>query len=199
LDIVFSLIGLTVLSPIFIIVTVLLFFTNKGKPFFFQERPGKDEKIFKLCKFKSMNDKKDAKGVLLPDRERLTSTGKFIRQTSIDELPQLYNVLKGDMSLIGPRPLLVEYLPYYTDNEKIRHQIRPGITGLAQVNGRNQIEWDERFKIDVLYVKNLSFCMDMNIFIKTITHGLNGKNISVDNMGNLDNIRKNMNCNGTHN
>jgi lipopolysaccharide/colanic/teichoic acid biosynthesis glycosyltransferase len=190
LDIVLSLFGLVILSPVFIIVTVLLFFSNKGKPFFSQERPGKDEKTFKLCKFKSMNDKKDANGILLPDAERLTSIGKFIRQTSVDELPQLYNILKGDMSLIGPRPLLVEYLPYYTDSEKIRHKVRPGITGYAQVNGRNRIEWDERLRMDVLYVKNLSFYMDMSIFIKTIAHVLNGKDISINNIDNLDNVRK---------
>jgi len=140
--------GLLLLSPIFIIVMIGLAFANQGKPFFFQARPGKGERVFKIIKFKSMNDKKDANGNLLSDAERLTPVGAFVRKTSLDEIPQLINILKGDMSLIGPRPLLVAYLPFYTDREKLRHTVRPGITGLAQVNGRNTINWDERLALD---------------------------------------------------
>src|SRR5690606_39145340 len=134
-----SLLGLVLLSPIFTIVTIGLYFANQGKPFFFQIRPGKEERLFKIIKFKTMNDKKDAEGNLLPDAERLTKTGSFVRKTSLDEIPQLLNVLKGDMSLIGPRPLLIQYLPLYNETQKRRHEVRPGITGWAQVNGRNAI------------------------------------------------------------
>jgi undecaprenyl phosphate N,N'-diacetylbacillosamine 1-phosphate transferase len=167
-DVVFSSIGLIILTPIFIIVIVGLFFANNGKPFFFQLRPGKDEKIFKIIKFKTMNDKKDKNGNLLSDSERLTKIGSFIRKTSLDEIPQLLNVLKGEMSLIGPRPLLVNYLPFYTEREKFRHSIRPGITGWAQVNGRNMINWDKRLKLDVQYVERCSIILDLKILILTI-------------------------------
>lgn len=148
------------------LVTIVLYFANDGAgAFFFQLRPGKDGRVFKLIKFKSMNDKKDKHGNLLFDTERLTSVGKFIRKTSIDELPQLINVLKGDMALIGPRPLLMEYYPYYTKREQLRHTVRPGITGYAQVNGRNKLtNWDERLEMDVHYVENLSFYLDLRIF-----------------------------------
>ena len=146
IDFLAALVGLLLLSPIFIVVTIALYFANQGKPFFFQERPGRDEKIFKIIKFKSMNDKRDKDGKLLPDAERLTKVGGFVRKTSLDEIPQLINVLKGDMSLIGPRPLLVSYLELYDDFEKQRHLVRPGITGWAQVNGRNAISWGEKFK-----------------------------------------------------
>src|SRR5690606_34358869 len=171
--------GLLILSPIFILVTIALYFANQGKPFFFQARPGKDERIFKIIKFKSMNDKTDANGNLLPDVERLTPMGAFVRKTSLDEIPQLINVLKGDMSLIGPRPLLVRYLPYYTEREKLRHTVRPGITGWAQVNGRNTINWDERLELDVQYVENLSFTKDLTIILKTIQNVISRKDIVV--------------------
>src|SRR5699024_7695360 len=160
--------GLLILSPIFIIVMVALFIANQGKPFFFQERPGKDARIFKIIKFKSMNDKKDANGNLLPDGDRLTKVGSFVRKTSLDEIPQLLNVLKGDMSLIGPRPLLIQYLPLYNETQKKRHNVRPGITGWAQVNGRNAISWQQKFEYDVWYVDNLSFLLDIKILFLTI-------------------------------
>ncbi|AXP82447.1 Undecaprenyl phosphate N-2CN'-diacetylbacillosamine 1-phosphate transferase [Mariniflexile rhizosphaerae] len=179
-DLVISIIMLTVLSPILIIATILLFFANNGKPFFFQKRPGKNEKIFNIIKFKTMTDKKDANGKLLPDSQRLTTIGKFVRKASIDEIPQLFNVLKGDMSIIGPRPLLPEYLPYYTTIEKIRHQVRPGITGLAQVNGRNYLEWNPRLKLDVEYVENVSLKLDFNILMKTVYKVLASKDIATD-------------------
>jgi lipopolysaccharide/colanic/teichoic acid biosynthesis glycosyltransferase len=179
-DLLISIIMLTVLSPIIIISTILLFFANNGKPFFFQKRPGKNEKIFNIIKFKTMTDKKDANGKLLPDAERLTTIGKFVRKASIDEIPQLFNVLKGDMSIIGPRPLLPEYLPYYTPTEKIRHQVRPGITGLAQVNGRNFLEWDPRLKLDVEYVENISLKLDAHILMKTVYKVLASKDIATD-------------------
>ncbi len=167
IDFLIALIALLLLSPIFFIVLILLAMYNAGKPFFFQERPGKNEKIFKVIKFKTMNDKKDSNGELLPDSVRLTKVGKFVRKTSLDEIPQLLNVLKGDMSLIGPRPLLVEYLPRYNDEQKRRHNVRPGITGLAQVNGRNAISWKRKFEYDVEYVDNLSFFLDVKIFFMT--------------------------------
>ena len=167
LDYSIALIAIIILLPIIIITTILLYIANSGKPFFFQTRPGKNEKLFNIIKFKTMNDKKDKNGQLLPDTYRLTAIGKLIRKTSIDELPQLFNILKGDMSLIGPRPLLVQYLPYYTTTEKKRHTVKPGITGLAQVNGRNQISWDVKLKFDVDYVENLTFKTDLNILIKT--------------------------------
>ena len=143
-------------------------FTNQGKPFFIQRRPGKNEKIFKLIKFKTMNDRKGKDGELLPDSDRLTRLGKFIRKTSLDEIPQLYNVLKGEMSLIGPRPLRVHYLTLYDDIQKKRHNVKPGITGWAQVNGRNSISWSNKFKLDIYYVKNISFMLDIKIFFLTI-------------------------------
>lgn len=160
--------GLLLISPVFIVVMIGLYFANQGKPFFFQARPGKDEKRFKIIKFKSMNDKKDKAGNLLSDTERMTKVGAFVRKTSLDELPQLINVLKGDMSLIGPRPLLVQYLPLYNDHQKRRHQVRPGITGWAQVNGRNAISWQQKFQYDVEYVDNLSFKMDLKILFLTL-------------------------------
>ncbi len=160
--------GLLLLSPIFIIVTIGLYFVNQGKPFFFQSRPGKNERIFKIVKFKTMNDKKDAEGNLLPDAERLTKIGSFVRKTSLDEIPQLINVLKGDMSLIGPRPLLPQYLSLYNEVQKRRHEVRPGITGWAQVNGRNAISWKQKFEYDVWYVDNLSFFLDIKILFLTI-------------------------------
>lgn len=163
-----ALLGFMLLSPIFLVVTLGLFFANRGKPFFFQERPGKDERIFKIVKFKTMNDKKDKNGDLLPDAERLTKIGSFVRKTSLDEIPQLINVLKGDMSLIGPRPLRTYYLPLYNEEQKRRHEVRPGITGWAQVNGRNAISWTKKFELDVYYVNNISFLLDIKIFFLTI-------------------------------
>ncbi len=163
-----ALIALLLLSPVFIIITIFLYFANQGKPFFYQERPGKNGKIFKIIKYKSMNDKKDESGKLLPDFERLTTVGKFVRKYSLDEIPQLLNVLKGDMSIVGPRPLLVSYLPLYNENQRKRHNVKPGITGLAQVNGRNALSWEQKFKYDVKYVENISFMLDVKILLKTV-------------------------------
>lgn len=193
-DFVISIVGLFILFPIFIIITIMLFIANNGKPFFFQLRPGKDEKIFKIIKFKTMNDKKDSDGNLLPDSKRLTAVGKFVRKTSLDEIPQLINVLKGDMSLIGPRPLLIKYLKYYKEQERVRHTIRPGITGLAQVTGRNLMQWDERLALDVKYVNDISFTNDCKIIVETIKNVIFSKNIVIDPesvMKNLDDERKN--------
>lgn len=178
LDVVFSFLGLLLLSPVFILVTIGLFFANNGKPFFVQSRPGKNGVIFKIIKFKTMNDKKGADGNLLSDAERLTPIGKMVRKTSLDEVPQLLNVLKGDMSLIGPRPLLVQYLTLYNDTQKQRHNVRPGITGWAQVNGRNAISWQQKFEYDVWYVTNISLKLDIIIFFKTIQKVFKGEGIS---------------------
>lgn len=167
LDFLLSLLALLMLSPIIILLTILLTISNSGNPFFTQIRPGKNARPFRLIKFKTMNDKKDANGNLFPDAERLTAIGKFIRKTSLDELPQLINVLKGDMSLIGPRPLLMEYLPLYSREQARRHEVRPGITGWAQVNGRNALSWEQKFKYDVYYVDNCSFALDLKVLIKT--------------------------------
>jgi len=168
IDFTLSCIGVLFLSPIIGVLIILLAFANRGKPFFFQSRPGKNGKVFKIVKFKSMNDKKDQKGELLPFDQRITKTGKLIRKYSLDEIPQLFNVIKGDMSLIGPRPLLVKYLPLYNDFQKKRHDVRPGITGWAQINGRNAISWNEKFKLDVWYTENLSFKLDIKIILMTI-------------------------------
>ncbi len=168
-DIVIASVGLIVLSPLFLILWIWLSIANKGAgAFFLQERPGKDEKIFKVIKFKTMNDRRDENGNLLPDSERLTTIGRWIRSLSLDEIPQLINVLKGDMSLIGPRPLLVQYLPLYDEVQRRRHEVRPGITGWAQVNGRNAISWQEKFEHDVWYVDHLSLSLDIKILLKTI-------------------------------
>lgn len=168
IDFLCALIGLIILSPVFILVTISLSLANSGKPFFFQRRPGKNGRPFSIVKFKTMTDAKDTSGNLLQDVERLTVIGSFIRKTSLDEIPQLINVLKGDMSLIGPRPLLVQYLPLYDDFQKRRHDARPGITGWAQVNGRNTISWKEKFEYDVWYVDNISFLLDLKILYLTI-------------------------------
>lgn len=165
-------------SPVLITVALLLFILNRGSIFFVQERPGLNEKGFKLIKFKSMMDWRDVNGNLLPDNIRLTSFGKLIRRYSIDELPQLINVLKGDMSLIGPRPLLFKYLPLYTDEQRKRHQVRPGITGWAQVNGRNSISWTRKFALDVYYVENLSLWMDVRIVFLTIKKVFNTEGVN---------------------
>lgn len=180
LDFVFALLLLILLSPLLLVVTFWLHFAHKGAgAFFTQERPGKDEKIFKLYKFKSMTDERDVEGSLLPDAERITRAGRFVRSTSIDELPQLWNVLKGDMSFIGPRPLLVRYLPYYTEREHRRHDVRPGITGLSQVSGRNNLKWDERLEMDVRYVEEICFMLDFRIAIDTIKKVFRQENIVV--------------------
>lgn len=178
IDFVLALIALVLLSPIFLVVTMCLFIVNKGKPFFLQERPGKGERIFRIIKFKSMNDDKDASGILLPDADRLTGVGSFVRRTSLDELPQLINVLLGDMSLIGPRPLRTYYLPLYSDRQKRRHHVRPGITGWAQVNGRNAISWTRKFEYDVWYVDNVSFSLDIKIIFLTIMKVLKRDGVS---------------------
>lgn len=180
LDILISGMALILLSPVFLTVAVLVR-VKLGSPIIFhQKRPGKDEKIFTLCKFRTMTDAKDEKGNLLPDEVRLTSFGKLLRATSLDELPELWNILKGDMSLVGPRPLLVEYLPYYRREEKLRHSVRPGLTGYAQVNGRNFLGWDHRLEKDVFYVKNLSFLLDLKILIKTVMVVVKKEDVSVD-------------------
>lgn len=167
-----------VLLPLFLFTTVLLMIANGGNPFFTQLRPGKDERIFRIIKLKTMNDEKDMNGKLLSDSERLTFVGKSIRKTSLDEIPQLLNVIKGDMSLIGPRPLLVEYLSLYSDNQKRRHKVRPGITGWAQVNGRNAISWQQKFEYDVWYVDHCSFLLDVKIFFLTILKVFKSEGIS---------------------
>lgn len=177
-----SLIALICISPILIVVTIWLHFANKGAgAFFFQERPGKDGKIFKVIKFKTMTDERDASGNLLSDADRLTKVGKFVRSTSIDELPQLINVLKGDMALIGPRPLLVHYLPLYSKEQMRRHDVRPGISGWAQCHGRNQISWTEKFKLDVWYVDHLSLLTDLKVIFITIKKVLFREDINSDN------------------
>jgi len=162
-DFVLSISGFLLLSPLVIVITLLLCFANKGKPFFFQVRPGKNSKLFKIIKFKTMNDNKGIDGGLLPDKERLTKVGLFVRKTSLDEIPQLLNVIIGDMSLVGPRPLLPEYLPLYNKSQLTRHSVKPGITGWAQVNGRNAISWESKFNLDVWYTNHLSFYLDLKI------------------------------------
>lgn len=178
IDFVVSLVAFLVLSPLFLVITGALFIANDGKPFFFQARPGRRERIFKVIKFKTMNDRRDQHGALLPDADRLTSFGRFVRRTSLDEIPQLLNVIKGDMSLIGPRPLLVDYLPLYNDRQKRRHEIRPGITGWAQVNGRNAIGWDQKFDLDVWYVDHYNFKLDCKIVWMTIAKVAKAEGIS---------------------
>lgn len=167
-DFILSLTGFIILSPLFVVITIFLFFANSGKPFFTQPRPGKNAHIFKVIKFKTMNDKKDKNGNLLSDSERLTRIGEIVRKTSLDEIPQLLNVIKGDMSLIGPRPLLVEYLPLYNEEQARRHEVRPGITGWAQINGRNAISWKQKFEYDIWYVDHISLPLDIKIFKMTI-------------------------------
>lgn len=179
IDFSIALVFLLISCPMFLIIIVWLYFANKGAVFFLQERPGKDEKLFKVIKFKSMTDERDKDGNLLPDSSRLTRVGAFIRKTSIDELPQFINVLKGDMSIIGPRPLLPEYLPYYTSREQLRHSVRPGITGWAQVNGRNNLTWDQKLSLDVDYVENISFLIDLKVVYITIKNVLSSKDVVI--------------------
>jgi lipopolysaccharide/colanic/teichoic acid biosynthesis glycosyltransferase len=175
-----SLLGLVILSPIILVLTLLLFYINKGFPFFYQRRPGKKGKIFKIIKFKTMTDEVDENGNLLPDFKRMTKVGNFVRKCSLDEIPQLFSVLKGDMSIIGPRPLLEEYLPLYSEEQLKRHNVRPGITGWAQVNGRNSIDWNDKFKLDVYYVENLSFFLDLKILFMTVIKVFKSEGVNSD-------------------
>ena len=189
-----SLIALICIGWFLILVAVFLHFANKGAgAFFLQERPGKGEKLFKIIKFKTMTDERDAEGNLLPDKDRITKVGAIVRKLSIDELPQLINVLKGDMAFIGPRPLLPEYLPYYSEEEKLRHTVRPGMSGWAQVNGRNNLSWDEKLALDVYYVKHLTLGMDLKVIGKTIVNVLEHKDVNVVpglRLGKLSDVRK---------
>lgn len=186
--------ALLVLSVPLVVVTTWLHFANKGAgAFFLQERPGKGGKIFKIYKFKSMTDERDSNGKLLPDAKRLTAAGRFVRKTSIDELPQLWNVLKGDMSLIGPRPLLIRYLPYYTEREQLRHSVRPGITGYAQAHGRNNLSWNEKLELDVKYVESISFIGDCKIVFRTIKNVFASKDIEVAPHGNFLDVERSIN------
>lgn len=191
IDLCIALAALLLISPILLSIMLLLLFFNQGKPFFLQRRPGKDGRIFTIIKFKTMNDKKDYLGNLLPDNQRLTKVGSFVRKTSIDELPQLLNVLKGDMSLVGPRPLLPEYLHLYDDFQRKRHNVKPGITGWAQVNGRNAIGWDRKFELDVWYAENVSFILDVRIVLKTIVKVLLRKGISASVLINMEPFKGN--------
>nr|WP_293300146.1 sugar transferase [Allomuricauda sp.] len=194
LDLVLSIFGFILLFPVFLFIWFILLFVNQGKPFFLQPRPGKNEAIFSIIKFKTMKDTKDGNGKLLPDELRVTKFGTFLRKSSLDEIPQLISIIKGDMSLIGPRPLRVRYLPYYTEAEKIRHTVRPGITGLAQISGRNLLDWDKRLQKDIEYVNNLSFILDMQIFVKTAIKVLFRKDVALDSesgMIDFDVLRKN--------
>lgn len=193
IDFSLSLIALVVLSPLLLLLIVLGTVFMKGNPFFVQKRPGKNERIISLLKFRTMTNEKDKDGKLLPDEIRLVSYGKFLRSTSLDELPSLINILIGDLSIIGPRPLLIEYLPWYTETEKHRHDVRPGLTGWAQVNGRNTVNWDRRFELDVEYVNNISFRFDLKIFLMTIQKVIKRSDIAEDTRiveGNFADIRK---------
>lgn len=189
IDFVLSLGAFVVLSPVLLVLTVIGAIKMKGNPFFTQERPGKDEKIFKLIKFRSMTCEKDKNGNLLPDEKRLTKYGKFIRSTSLDELPELINIIKGDMSIVGPRPLLVKYLPLYNEEQKHRHDVRPGLTGLAQVNGRNAVSWEEKFRLDVEYVKNVTFLGDIKIIIDTVKVVFNRSGINSETSATMEEFR----------
>ncbi len=193
IDFLVALIIFLVLSPVFVLVVILLAIANAGKPFFVQRRPGKNGRIFKVVKFKTMNDRKDRDGHLLPDAQRLTGIGSFIRKTSLDELPQLLNVIKGDMSLIGPRPLLEEYLTLYDNNQMKRHDVLPGITGWAQVNGRNAISWKQKFEYDLWYVNNISFALDLKIFFLTIRNIVRSEGISSETSATMEKFKGNTN------
>jgi len=198
LDFLIALIGLIILCPVYLVIILILFFANKGAGIFFtQTRPGKHARLFKIFKFKTMSDARDADGKLLHDKYRITRFGKFLRATSLDELPQLFNVLKGDMSLVGPRPLLPKYLPLYNANQARRHEVRPGITGWTQVNGRNSISWAQKFEMDVWYVENISFMLDMKILWMTLINVIRREGISAEGyvtgvpfFGNTSNLTK---------
>ncbi|MDR0413312.1 MAG: sugar transferase [Dysgonamonadaceae bacterium] len=179
IDFVSALMGLILLSPVLVVLIFVLSMVNKGNPFFFQQRPGKGGRLFTIVKFKTMNDKKDESGNLLPDMQRVTKAGNFIRKYSLDELPNLWNILSGNMSLIGPRPLLKEYLPLYSPEQAKRHDICPGVTGWAQVNGRNAISWEQKFKLDSWYVENISLALDLKIFFLTLTKVFQTKNVNM--------------------
>lgn len=193
LDAALSFCALTVLSPVLLVLTVLGAIMMKGNPFFTQLRPGKDEKIFRLIKFRTMTCEKDKEGKLLPDEQRLNKYGKILRATSLDELPELINIFIGNMSIVGPRPLLVSYLPYYNEEEKHRHDVRPGLTGLAQVNGRNNLTWEQKFAYDLEYVRNISFAMDVKVIFTTVVKVLKRSDVQTDtqcNEGNFAELRK---------
>ncbi|WP_312195438.1 sugar transferase [Epilithonimonas vandammei] len=192
-DYTFSFLLILILSPLLLLLIILLYFFNQKNVFFFQSRPGKNERIFRIIKFKTMTDEKDQNGNLLPDEKRLTKMGKFVRKTSLDELPQLFNVLKGDMSFIGPRPLLVSYLKLYNTEQKKRHNIKPGITGWAQVNGRNAITWEQKFIFDVFYVNNVSFTLDLKIFLLTIKKVLKSEGINTIGVATTESFKGNDN------
>lgn len=185
-DLFTAIIGFIFLLPFFILITFFLTIANNGKPFFKQKRPGKNGKIFTIIKFKTMNDKKDTTGKLLPDAERLTKVGSFVRKTSLDEIPQLLNVIKGEMSIIGPRPLLTNYIHLYNDFQNRRHEVKPGITGLAQINGRNAISWDEKFAYDVKYVETISFIVDVKILFKTVLKVIKSDGINAENAATIE-------------
>lgn len=189
LDILLSAMALTVLSPVIAVLIVLGAIMMKGNPFFTQLRPGKDEKIFRLIKLRTMTCETDADGNLLPDAQRLNGYGKFLRSTSLDELPELVNILKGDMSIVGPRPLLVKYLPLYNEEQRHRHDIRPGLTGYAQVNGRNAITWEEKFRLDVEYVRNVTFLMDVKIILQTVGKIFKREGISSETSATMEEFR----------
>jgi lipopolysaccharide/colanic/teichoic acid biosynthesis glycosyltransferase len=191
LDKLVALMILIILAPVFLVSFVLLAFANDGKPFFLQLRPGKNVKLFKIIKFKTMNDKKDVHGNLLPDNQRLTKVGKFLRKTSMDELPQLINVIKGDMSMVGPRPLLPEYIALYTPEQAKRHKVKPGITGWAQVNGRNAISWKEKFQLDVWYVEHQSFVLDLKILLMTLSKVIKSDGINSEGKVTTSNFKGN--------
>ena len=191
-DLLCSVTGFIVLLPVFLLVILLLFIFNQGNVFFFQTRPGKNRRLFKVIKFKTMNDRKDSRGNLLPDAERLTGIGKFVRKTSLDEIPQLLNVIKGDMSLVGPRPLLVAYLPLYNERQARRHEVTPGITGWAQVNGRNAISWEQKFEYDLWYVEHLSFFTDIKILWTTFSKVFKSEGINSDTSATMEMFRGNV-------
>ena len=199
LDFILSLIALICLSPVLLIVSILVR-TKLGSPIIFkQQRPGKNEKIFTLYKFRTMTDEKDENGKLLPDSQRLTKFGKFLRSTSLDELPELINIIKGDMAIVGPRPLLVQYLPYYTEEEKHRHDVRPGLTGLAQIKGRNLCSWDEKFQYDIKYINNITFINDIKIIISTIIKVFKREGISQEGNATMENLIEYRNKEGVKN
>lgn len=191
-DFLLAIIGILLFSPLFVILTIILYFANGGQPFFFQLRPGKEGKLFRIIKFKTMNDKRDARGNLFSDAERLTKIGKFIRKTSLDEIPQLLNVIKGEMSLVGPRPLLPSYLELYNDFQKRRNEVKPGITGWAQINGRNHISWEEKFEYDVWYVDHVSFWLDFKILIITILKVLKSEGINEEGQATSEEFKGNI-------
>lgn len=189
MDFCLSLLALIVLSPVLLVLIIIGTVKMKGNPFFTQQRPGKNEKIFRLIKFRTMTNQKDADGNLFPDEKRLTKYGKFLRSTSLDELPELINILKGDMSIVGPRPLLIQYLPLYNERQKMRHLVRPGLSGLAQVNGRNTLTWEEKFEDDVTYIENITFLGDIKIIFTTVLTVLKREGISSENNATMEEFK----------